>query len=998
MHELPRVPDSHGDHIDEKLFSDLYVRTSWVDAATAFQQIESGKARGRRLAVYIRSVLQVHLYSLGCYLQKHAGKVIFVAILVLSSFCVGLKSATIHSKVQQLWIQDGGRLEEELKYTMKSLGETGSATHQLVIQVSKEPNVSILHTHALMVHLEVLRRATAVTVHMFDTTWGLKDMCYSMNAPNFDVHLIEQIFDNIIPCAIITPLDCFWEGSKLLGPEFPVHIPGLAKKLQWSSLNPQHLLKNMEALNYHFPSKTIEKYLKGAGITTGYTEKPCLDLRDPQCPETARNKNSTQALDIGAELTGGCYGYATKYMHWPETLITGGAFRNKTGHLKKVTALQSVVQLMGEREMYEYWNNHYKVHHLSWSPEKATAVLTEWQKKFSIEVSKIVKMDELTTSYNIFAFSSAALDEILEKYSNPSPMGLAIGVVTIVVYAGIVLSNFQNPVRSQMGLGIAGVLLVGVSTAAGLGFCALLGIPFNAATTQVVPFLALGLGVDHLFLLSHEYSKQTNEEQTAGILKKVGLSVFVSAACTTGSFLAAVLIPVPALRLFCLQAAILLTFNLAAVVIVFPALISLDQRRRRANKIDLLCCCLPPMPEKTIKQHNKAAAFHSDILTECSFGNFLRFSLVEFVEKCYVPFIMKRIVKSAGMTLFAIALAFGLYGTLKLQDGLELTDLVPKNSEEHKFLHAQEKLFGFYSMFAVTQGDFEYPMNQKLLHEYHEAFVRVSHVRKNDNGGLPDFWLGLFRDWLLDLQKAFDRDFAQGRITQERWFANASDDAILAYKLLVQTGHVDNPIDKSLATQNRLVDHEGIINPKAFYNYLSAWASNDILAYGASQGNLRPEPREWNHQSPRDFELKIPKSAPLTYTQLPFFLHGLHDTTEIKATITQIREICEKFEARGLPNYPSGIPFTFWEQYMNLRENLTLALGAALGMAFILVAIALLSLWGAFLIIFCVVATLVQLLGLMTLLDIKLSAIPAIILVLSIGLSVCFTIHISLVR
>lgn len=33
-----------------------------------------------------------------------------------------------------------------------------------------------------------------------------------------------QIFDSIIPCSIITPLDCFWEGSKLLGPEYPVHI------------------------------------------------------------------------------------------------------------------------------------------------------------------------------------------------------------------------------------------------------------------------------------------------------------------------------------------------------------------------------------------------------------------------------------------------------------------------------------------------------------------------------------------------------------------------------------------------------------------------------------------------------------------------------------------------------------------------------------------------------------------------------------------------------
>ena len=34
-----------------------------------------------------------------------------------------------------------------------------------------------------------------------------------------------QILDNLFPCTIITPLDCFWEGSKLLGPDRPVHIP-----------------------------------------------------------------------------------------------------------------------------------------------------------------------------------------------------------------------------------------------------------------------------------------------------------------------------------------------------------------------------------------------------------------------------------------------------------------------------------------------------------------------------------------------------------------------------------------------------------------------------------------------------------------------------------------------------------------------------------------------------------------------------------------------------
>lgn len=39
--------------------------------------------------------------------------------------------------------------------------------------------------------------------------------------------------------------------------------------------------------------------------------------------------------------------------------------------------------------------------------------------------------------------------------------------------------------KSQGAVGLAGVLLVTLSVAAGLGLCSLLGISFNAATTQV---------------------------------------------------------------------------------------------------------------------------------------------------------------------------------------------------------------------------------------------------------------------------------------------------------------------------------------------------------------------------------------------------------------------------------------------------------------------------------------------------------------------------------
>ncbi|XP_075166747.1 protein patched [Haematobia irritans] len=1032
MDSLPRVPDTHGDVVDEKLFSDLYIRTTWVDAQIALDQIDKGKARGNRTSIYLRSVFQSHLESLGCSVQKHAGKVLFVAILVLSTFCVGLKSVQIHSKVHQLWIQEGGRLETELAYTQKTIGETESSTHQLLIQTGHDPNASVLHPQALLTHLEVLKKATAVKIHMFDTDWSLRDMCNSPTTPSFEgPYYIEQIFKHLIPCSIITPLDCFWEGSQLLGPEFPVQIPVIEKSITWSSLNPSKLMQTMKQQMHDqsFDFDTVEQYMKRAAITSGYTEKPCLNPKDPECPDTAPNKNSDFPPDVGSILTGGCYGFAAQYMHWPEELIVGGVQRNRTGHLKKAKGIQTVVQLMTEKEMYDFWSENYKVHHISWTPEKAAEVLNAWQRNFSKEVENIMASPSTSKKYEVYVFSSATLDDILEKFSNPKPLSILIGVIATVSYAFCTLIRWKDPVKGQSSVGVAGVLLIGFSTAAGLGLCAILGIVFNAASTQVVPFLALGLGVDHIFMLTAAYAESNRKEQTKYILKKVGPSILFSASATTGAFFAAAFIPVPALKVFCLQAAIVMCFNLAAALLVFPAMISLDLRRRTAGRADISCCCFPIWKESPISNEpqinnnsSRAAANYNrsknaempsskmcnnsprvsaltpqeEALLSCSSEKRLpSFSLTKFATRYYTPFLMKSWIKFFVVVSYIGTILFSLYVSTKLQDGLDLIDLVPKETNEYKFLNAQTSMFGFYSMYAVTQGNFEYPNKQRLLHEYHEAFVRIPHVIKNDNGGLPDFWLSLFRDWLKNLQNVFDREFKEGRVHAEGWHSNASSDAILAYKLLVQTGNVDTPVKKSILLQHRLVDNEGIINPKAFYNYLSAWATNDVFAYGASQAKLHPEPRQYYHV-PTEFDLKIPKSLPLVYSQLPFYLHGLTDTSEIKSLISHIRDLSIRFEARGLPNYPSGIPFIFWEQYMTLRSSLAMILCCCVVAAFILVSILLLSMWAAVLVIFSVLASLAQIFGAMALLGIKLSALPAVILILSVGMILCFTVHITL--
>lgn len=47
-----------------------------------------------------------------------------------------------------------------------------------------------------------------------------------------------------------------------------------------------------------------------------------------------------------------------------------------------------------------------------------------------------------------------------------------------------------------------------------------------------------------------------------------------------------------------LQSAILLTFNLVAIMVIYPAFIAVDLRRRRAGRRDMGCCCMGSASEK----------------------------------------------------------------------------------------------------------------------------------------------------------------------------------------------------------------------------------------------------------------------------------------------------------------------------------------------------------------------------------------------------------------
>uniref|UniRef100_A0A8C1J848 Patched 1 n=1 Tax=Cyprinus carpio TaxID=7962 RepID=A0A8C1J848_CYPCA len=1008
--------------------------------------------------LWLRAKFQRLLFKLGCYIQKNCGKFLVVGLLIFGAFAVGLRAANLETDMEKLWVEVGGRVSQELKYTRQKIGEEAMFRPQLMIQMPRQEGANILTVEALKQHLDSAIKASRVHIYMYNRQWNLEHLCYKSGEFVTETNFVDQIIEKLHPCLIITPLDCFWEGAKLHSGT--VYLPG-KDPVQWTNFDPMGFIAELKMLKY--PVDSWEEMLIKAEVGHGYMDRPCLNPADPDCPLSAPNKNMTRPLDVARVLTGGCYGLSKKYMKWQEELIVGGTKKNNSGRLLSAQALQTIFTLMTPKQMYEHFKGYEEVSHISWNEDKAAAILKAWLRRYSEAVQQSVSVN---SSQKVLTFTTTTLEDILKSFSEVSVIRIASGYLLMLAYACLTMLRWDCA-KSQGAVGLAGVLLVTLSVAAGLGLCSLLGISFNAATTQVLPFLALGVGVDDVFLLAHAFSETGQnkripfEDRTGECLKRTGASVALTSISNVTAFFMAALIPIPALRAFSFQVCVFL-FHILKQECIFPAL--LDRFLPCANRVIQLepqaayadssaeSSRYSPPPSysnhsfaqhtqitmqstvqlrteydprtqayyTTAEPHSSAgpgltsdtassqspdgASSTRDLLSQfgesslrCLEPPCSRWTFASFAEKHYAPFLLQPTTKVVVILLFLALLGISLYGTTRVRDGLELTDIVPRDTGEYDFIRAQFRYFSFYNMYVVTQKA-DYAQIQPQLYELHQRFRTVKYVLREDNGQLPHMWLHYFRDWLQGLQEAFDKDWQTGRITQGN-YRNGSDDGILAYKLLVQTGHREKPVNMNLLTRQRLVSADGIINPNAFYIYLTAWVSNDPVAYAASQASIRPHPPEWLHDRTDSIpvsRLNIPAAEPIEYAQFPFYLNGLRETPQFVEAIKSVRSICSNYSHQGLPSYPNGYPFLFWEQYVGLRHWLLLSISVVLACTFLVCAVFLLNPWTAGIIVLVLSLMTVELFGMMGLIGIKLSAVPVVILIASVGIGVEFTVHVAL--
>lgn len=151
--------DSTADVPDEELYS---------SAAFALKQIANGAATGSVWRLRFRAFIERKFGSLGAVLGRRPWLAIGLVFLVCVGLGLGLLKAKFETDVNELWVEQGGRLEDEIDYTDAVLGEGAQASAELVIQVGRDGSDATT-PEALLEHLAVVTR---VAQNVSITQWG----------------------------------------------------------------------------------------------------------------------------------------------------------------------------------------------------------------------------------------------------------------------------------------------------------------------------------------------------------------------------------------------------------------------------------------------------------------------------------------------------------------------------------------------------------------------------------------------------------------------------------------------------------------------------------------------------------------------------------------------------------------------------------------------------------------------------------------------------------
>lgn len=627
----------------------------------------------------------------------------------------------------------------------------------------------------------------------------------------------------------------------------------------------------------------------------------------------------------------------------------------------------------------------------------------EWENELKTYLLETVIPQAEERGLRLSFSTEVSLEQELNKSSNTDARIIVISYLAMFLYASLALggvlplAGYRYLVRSKFSLGLFGIFVVIMSVVASVGFFSLFGVKATLIIAEVIPFLILAIGVDNIFLLSHElelagisHPDSTREERVSKAVGQMGPSILLSTICETITFSLGATVAMPAVRNFAIYSAGAVLINSGLQLTLFVSAMSLDLRRAESNRIDCVPFIVAPRSRAVYRESLSALTARLCSRTANGPANVNpaliiyedkeRFSISKLINNYYAPFLLKETVRRIVLFLFATWFTFCMILTPFLSAGLDQSLAVPKDSYlvdyfddlSHYFDSGPPVYFVTKGVNATSREGQQQLCGRFTTCDEYSLTSILEQERKRSSisyiGEPATSWIDDFLQWLNPNLEECCR-FRKGTNETEMCSPLASP----------------RNCDICFADRDWDMTMHDFPQGEEFLKYFQFWieAPSDPCPLGGKAAHGSSIVPSYN-KTTIDTSYFRTSHTPLR-TQADFILAYAH-ARRIADTIT---------EKAGVETYPYSPFYIFFAQYATIYSDATTLIIGALVLDFIVMSIILGSLQTAFVTTLTVTMIVSSVCGLLVMQDINLNAVSLVNLVICVGIGVEFCAHIA---
>ena len=226
-------------------------------------------------------------------------------------------------------------------------------------------------------------------------------------------------------------------------------------------------------------------------------------------------------------------------------------------------------------------------------PDPMQQRVTSWETAFLAHVAAVRRATASSGLVRVTGTAEKSItDEIARNVAGSSAfMGLSI--VLIIIYMGVSIGG-APPRASRLALGQLSVCNIMFAEMSGFALSALCGVPLTDISLLLV-FVVVGIGVDDVIILvdflDREPEGVSAPERLGRAMQKGGATIFLTSFTNLVAFASAAAVDFPGLSWFCISGGFTVFFLFIYTCTFFAAALVIDERRRKAGALDGTCCC-----------------------------------------------------------------------------------------------------------------------------------------------------------------------------------------------------------------------------------------------------------------------------------------------------------------------------------------------------------------------------------------------------------------------